>query len=171
MSGLAQTSPGGPLFRLAHSPNPWDWPPWEYCRKANRGDDPTDTYRVLYIGPETASAADATAPVTTLEDRTGHQRRRGGPHEYAEGLRACPTGAWPPRRTLDSVIVAAAISYDAGALTDCRCAIPPPARRPGCVPRNRAFALTQCLSGIIAARSEWFAARRLVRRPARLFGA
>ena len=30
----------------------------------------------------------------------------------AEGLRACPTGASPPRRTLDSVIVAAAISYD-----------------------------------------------------------
>jgi transposase-like zinc-binding protein len=47
-----------------------------------------------------------------LEDRAGHQRRRGGPHERAEGLRACPTGASPPRRTLDSVIVAAAISYD-----------------------------------------------------------
>jgi hypothetical protein len=40
------------------------------------------------------------------------QRRRGGPHEWAEGLRACPTGGSPPRRTLDSVIVAAAISYD-----------------------------------------------------------
>jgi len=52
MSGLAQTSPGGPLFRLAHRPNPWDWPPWQYCRKANRWDDPTDTYRVLYASTE-----------------------------------------------------------------------------------------------------------------------
>ena len=49
---------------------------------------------------------------TLLEDRAGHQRRRGGPHERAEGLRACPTGASPPRRTLGPVIVAAAISYD-----------------------------------------------------------
>lgn len=48
MSELAQTSPAGPLFRLAHRPKPWDWPPWQYCRKANRWDDPTDTYRVLY---------------------------------------------------------------------------------------------------------------------------
>jgi hypothetical protein len=52
MSGLAQTSPRGPLFRLAHRPNPWDWPPWQYCRKANRWDDPTDTYRVLYASTE-----------------------------------------------------------------------------------------------------------------------
>ena len=35
-----------------------------------------------------------------------------GPHECAKGFRACPTGAWPQRRALGSVIVAAAISYD-----------------------------------------------------------
>ena len=35
-----------------------------------------------------------------------------GAYECAEGLRTCPTGASPPRSTLDSVIVAAAISYD-----------------------------------------------------------
>jgi hypothetical protein len=47
-----------------------------------------------------------------LKDRAGLQRQRGGPQERAEGLRACPTGASPPRGTLDAVIVAAAISYD-----------------------------------------------------------
>ncbi len=48
MSELASTTPRGPLFRLAHRPDPWAWPPWTYCRRANRWDDPTDTYRVLY---------------------------------------------------------------------------------------------------------------------------
>lgn len=52
MSDLAYTTPLGPLFRLAHRPNPWAWPPWTYCRRANRWDDPTDTYRVLYASTE-----------------------------------------------------------------------------------------------------------------------
>ncbi len=52
MSELASTTPRGPLFRLAHRPDPWAWPPWTYCRRANRWDDPTDTYRVLYASTE-----------------------------------------------------------------------------------------------------------------------
>jgi RES domain len=52
MSGLACVCASGPLFRLARKPNPWDWPPWEYCTKANRWDDPTETYRVLYACSE-----------------------------------------------------------------------------------------------------------------------
>lgn len=52
MSGLAHTIPQGLLFRLAHRPDPWAWPPWTYCRRANRWDDPTDTYRVLYASTE-----------------------------------------------------------------------------------------------------------------------
>ena len=52
MSELAQTTPQGPLFRLAHRPDPWAWPPRTYCRRANRWDDPTDTYRMLYASTE-----------------------------------------------------------------------------------------------------------------------
>lgn len=52
MSKLASISPPRPLFRLARRPNPWAWPPWEYCRRANRWDDPTDTYRVLYAATQ-----------------------------------------------------------------------------------------------------------------------
>jgi hypothetical protein len=52
MSELAHTTLRGPLFRLAHRPDPWAWPPWTYCRRANRWDDPTDTYRVLYGSTE-----------------------------------------------------------------------------------------------------------------------
>jgi hypothetical protein len=52
MSELTATHPRGPLFRLAHRPDPWDWPPWIYSRRANRWDDPTDTYRVLYASTE-----------------------------------------------------------------------------------------------------------------------
>lgn len=48
MSELAHTIPDGPLFRIGRRPNPWAWPPWEFCRRANRWDDPTDTCRVLY---------------------------------------------------------------------------------------------------------------------------
>ena len=44
MSELAHTTPRGSLFRLAHRPDPWAWPPWTYCRRANRWDDPTDGY-------------------------------------------------------------------------------------------------------------------------------
>lgn len=52
MSELAHTTPRGPLFRLARRPDPWAWPPWIYCRRANRWDDPTDTYRVLYASTQ-----------------------------------------------------------------------------------------------------------------------
>ena len=52
MSELAPTTPRGPLFRLARRPDPWAWPPWTYCRRANRWDDPTDTYRVLYASTD-----------------------------------------------------------------------------------------------------------------------
>lgn len=52
MSGLTYTSPAGRLFRLAHRPSPWAWPPWIYCQRANRWDDPTNTYRVLYASTE-----------------------------------------------------------------------------------------------------------------------
>jgi hypothetical protein len=56
---------------------------------------------------------DSTSTVSARSGATrSPPRRRGGPHERAEGFRACPTGASPPRRTLGSVIVAAAISYD-----------------------------------------------------------
>jgi hypothetical protein len=41
MSKLTSISAPQPLFRLAHRPDPWGWPPWEYCRRANRWDDPT----------------------------------------------------------------------------------------------------------------------------------
>ncbi len=56
MSELEHTVPRGPLFRLAHRPDPWVWPPWTYCRRANRWDDPTDTYRVLYASTERRAA-------------------------------------------------------------------------------------------------------------------
>lgn len=52
MSELAHTTPRGQLFRLARRPDPWAWPPWVYCRRANRWDDPTGTYRVLYASTE-----------------------------------------------------------------------------------------------------------------------
>lgn len=52
MSGLASIRPDGPLFRLGRRPDPWAWPPWEYCRRANRWDDPTDTFRVLYAATQ-----------------------------------------------------------------------------------------------------------------------
>lgn len=55
MSEIAHTTPRGPLFRLAHGPDPWAWPPWIYCRRANRWDDPTDTYRVLYTSERRAT--------------------------------------------------------------------------------------------------------------------
>jgi hypothetical protein len=48
MSELADTNPPGKLFRIGRRPDPWAWPPWEFCRRANRWDDPTDNFRVLY---------------------------------------------------------------------------------------------------------------------------
>jgi hypothetical protein len=78
-------------------------------------------YRLL---PDVARGVSA-APTVVAGRRLVHSRmregmvtppvrqcRRGGSHERAEGLRVCPTGASPPRRTLGAVIVAAAISYD-----------------------------------------------------------
>ena len=52
MTDLAQTRPPPVLFRIAHRPNPWAWPPWEHCKNANRWDDPTDNYRVLYASSQ-----------------------------------------------------------------------------------------------------------------------
>lgn len=52
MSDLAYAWPSSVIFRLARAPDPWAWPPWEYCKKANRWDDPTDNYRVLYASTQ-----------------------------------------------------------------------------------------------------------------------
>jgi hypothetical protein len=44
--------PSGSAIPPRHRPKPWDWPLWQYCRRANRWDDPTDTYRVLYASTQ-----------------------------------------------------------------------------------------------------------------------
>ena len=38
-----------PVYRIGHSPDPWQWAPWQYVRATGRWDDPTGTFRVLYV--------------------------------------------------------------------------------------------------------------------------
>jgi len=37
------------VHRVGHSPDPWRWTPWQYVKATGRWDDPTGTYRVLYV--------------------------------------------------------------------------------------------------------------------------
>jgi RES domain-containing protein len=52
MNGLKGISPPNVLYRIARRPDPWSWPAWEHCKKANRWDDPSDNYRVLYASSQ-----------------------------------------------------------------------------------------------------------------------
>ena len=49
---LAETSPGGPWYRIGRHPDPWVWPDWSYAGPdgtfGGRFDDPDSSYRVLY---------------------------------------------------------------------------------------------------------------------------
>ena len=38
-----------PVYRIGHAPDPWRWTPWQYVKATGRWDDPTGTYRVLYV--------------------------------------------------------------------------------------------------------------------------
>jgi RES domain len=50
--GLASAHPGGLIYRLGRSPDPWAWPDWSFAATdgtfGNRWDDPVGSYRVLY---------------------------------------------------------------------------------------------------------------------------
>lgn len=37
------------VYRVGHSPDPWQWTPWQYVRATGRWDDPTGTFRVMYV--------------------------------------------------------------------------------------------------------------------------
>lgn len=49
---LVSVQPGGPVYRLGRTPNPWAWPDWAYAATdgtfGNRWDDPAGSYRLLY---------------------------------------------------------------------------------------------------------------------------